>query len=186
MHLEEAKLGIVRVGAGRGFVIERRGRRLVITAAHCLPELPPAMSFSLLEERTYAKLLGDINAPPTIAAECLFVDPVADIAVLGEPDDQALPQASEAYGILTDACPTLPISDRIHDSALLLYLDGLWRPCTLRAFRNAFRVDATPSIQGGMSGSPILNTDGEAVGVVVTNEGPHPKLVDCLPAWLLR
>src|SRR5688572_13492148 len=139
MHLEEAKLGIVRVGAGRGFVIERGGQRLVITAAHCLPELPPAMSFSLLEERTYAKLLGDFNAPPTIAAECLFVDPVADIAVLGEPDNQALPEAAEAYGILTDACPALPISDCIHDSALLLYLDGLWRPCTLQIGRASCR-----------------------------------------------
>jgi hypothetical protein len=128
MHLEEAKLGIVRVGAGRGFVIERRGQGLVITAAHCLPKLPPAMSFSFLEKRTYAKLLGDINAPPTIAAECLFVDPVADIAVLGEPDNQALPEAAEAYGILTGRVPDIPISDRIHDSALLLYVDGLWRP----------------------------------------------------------
>ena len=37
---------------------------------------------------------------------------------------------------------------------------------------------------GGMSGSPILNCDGTAIGVVVTTESPHPRLDFNLPVWL--
>jgi hypothetical protein len=149
MNLEEAKLAIVRVGAGRGFVVKARCGRLIITAAHCLPELPPAMSFSLLEERTYGNLLGDIEAQPTIAAECLFADPVSDVALLGEPDGQAVPETWDAYDKLTSACVPIPVSARTNDSALMLYLDGHWRPCTLRTPRFAFWIDAQPSVQGG-------------------------------------
>ena len=34
--------GVMTAGSGRGFVVEGAGERLVITAAHCLPFLPPA------------------------------------------------------------------------------------------------------------------------------------------------
>ena len=144
------------------------------------------MSFSLLEERTYRNLLGGLQEQPSVAAECLFVDPVADIAVLGEPDNQLLTEAWEAYDEMVGACTTMPLSDSAGDAAMLFYLEGAWRPCRLHVNRQAFGIDAEPAIQGGMSGSPILNTAGEAVGVVVTNQGPHPKLVNHLPAWLAR
>jgi hypothetical protein len=66
---------IVKVGDGRGFVVQgARERRYVITAAHCLPHLPPAFGHSYLEERTYPRLLGPLADEPTIWAECLFVD----------------------------------------------------------------------------------------------------------------
>jgi hypothetical protein len=186
MQLDEATSAIVRVGAGRGFLVDGGRGRLVITAAHCLPELPPPMSISHLEERTYAQLLGGLHALPTVTAECLFVDPVADIAVLGEPDGQILPEAWEAYERLVGECGALTVSDSVSDSVLLLYLDGQWRPCALTASRQAFTIDAVPPIQAGMSGSPIMNVTGHAVGVVVTNQGLHPQLVNHLPAWLAR
>ena len=77
---------VVKVGAGRGFVMEPRGsfgRRVIVTAAHCLPKLPPACTASYTEERTYRNLVGSFDGPKgNVCAECLFVDPVADIAVL--------------------------------------------------------------------------------------------------------
>ena len=40
--MESAKRAVIAVGDGRGFVVEGRGEKLcVITAAHCLPHLPP-------------------------------------------------------------------------------------------------------------------------------------------------
>lgn len=33
---------VIRVGDGRGFMVERQRQRFVLTAAHCLPRLPPA------------------------------------------------------------------------------------------------------------------------------------------------
>jgi hypothetical protein len=87
---ESLKSAVITVGeGGRGFIVQG-DRHYVITAAHCLPEQPPPHSDSYLEERTY-KLLARLGAEPDVFAECLFADPVADIAVLGPPDDQGFP-----------------------------------------------------------------------------------------------
>jgi quinol monooxygenase YgiN len=56
--------------------------RVVVTAAHCLPKLPPAHAAAYWQERPYANLLGRLDCGKTkVYAECLFADPVADIAV---------------------------------------------------------------------------------------------------------
>ena len=85
---------VVRVGDGRGFVSEclnwhGRPERIVITAAHCLPKLPPCHLTSLYNDRTY-KLLGPLGGDLTAWAYCLFADPTVDIAVLGFPDDPGI------------------------------------------------------------------------------------------------
>src|ERR1700676_1265757 len=110
---------VVKVGEGRGFIISYRANvpqppkelpelkgfqapkfiedRLVVTAAHCLPEWPPPCSASYRQERT-SQLLGRLgNSANDVWAECLFADPVADIAVLGCPDDQAFGDEADAY-----------------------------------------------------------------------------------------
>jgi hypothetical protein len=56
--------------------------------------------------------------------------------------------------------------------------------------------DAIEGIMNGMSGSPILAKDGQAIGVCVASGGfpgekhtegePHPTLADDLPGWCLR
>ena len=97
--LEYVKNSVIRVGYGRGFVARTvDDSPVIITCAHCLPHMPPAtgaiMAFTY---KTYPRLVGVIGQKPTITVECLFVDPVADVAVLGEPDGQALPGEAEAY-----------------------------------------------------------------------------------------
>jgi hypothetical protein len=49
--------------------------------------------------------LRRILGPPgrkklTVWAACLFANPIADIAVLGQPDDQELSEQAEAYNRL--------------------------------------------------------------------------------------
>ena len=84
--LDQAKRSVVKVGGGRGFVIEGKwDRRMIVTTAHCLPSFPPCRSFSCAEERTYQDLLGPLNGPTAVWTECLFVDPISDLAVLGPP-----------------------------------------------------------------------------------------------------
>ena len=102
---------VIRVGDGRGFVVERRRQRFVLTAAHCLPKLPPAHPMSHTKERTYQALLGPLGAEPTVWAECLFADPVADIAILSGPDNQALFDQAEAYEEFLDDKVPLAIGD---------------------------------------------------------------------------
>ena len=54
----ELTRGVLRVGDGRGFVVEHRNylgheERIVITAAHCLPVLPSCHPMRYLHECTY-------------------------------------------------------------------------------------------------------------------------------------
>jgi hypothetical protein len=136
---------VVKVGDGRGFVFEQRisttgfakrkpikglqlrrfiERRLIFTAAHCLPKLPPAHAAAFNSERTY-KLLGSLDGTKeNVCAECLFVDPVADIAVLGCPDNQELYEEAEGYEDLTDDAPVVPIGKPRSGKGWILALDG--------------------------------------------------------------
>ena len=198
----EAAGAVVKVGDGRGFIIEAGHNRLIVTAAHCLPHFPLAAPISYTEERTYADLLGPLGkSVPKVCAECLFADPVGDIAVLGCPDDQALLNEAKAYEMLTEAAPSLRVSAmelprETKVSARLLTLDGRWAGCTVEHFGGPLWIsDAAEPIRGGMSGSPILDIGGAAIGVVCCgrgvvgeaySEGPNPNLSDMLPGWLLR
>jgi hypothetical protein len=72
MDSDNLTAAIITVGDGRGFVIEPARGRLVITAAHLLPSMPPCAFSSSCCERTYRALLGPLGGEPTVAAECLF------------------------------------------------------------------------------------------------------------------
>ena len=193
------KRAVVTVGEGRGFIVETTRDRLVVTAAHCLPHFPPALAIALTQERTYAALLGPLGGREAdVWTECMFADPIADIAVLGAPDYQALFEEAEAYDELIDDGPVLQIADPPpRGPAWLLTLDGQWARCEVQHSRGPLWIsDAAEPIMGGMSGSPILDPDGAAIGVVCcssggpgeihTEGGPNPKLTDSLPGWMLR
>ena len=71
------KGSVVTVGYGRGFVVNGKYDRLIITAVHCLyrggePYLPPAHAAMGTEDKTYAKLLAPLGADPTIWAASKF------------------------------------------------------------------------------------------------------------------
>jgi hypothetical protein len=172
--------------------------KLVITAAHCLPFFPPCVAASYLSERTYERLLGPIGAEATVWAECLFVDPISDLAVLGQPDNQALYEEADSYDALLNDLTPLPIKDAPEKSrAWLLSLDGQWFECVAQHSGGPLSITAaTQGIRGGMSGSPIINDAGHAVGVLclgsgrdgdlATEGGPNPRLACNLPAWLAK
>jgi hypothetical protein len=126
---------VVKVGnGGRGFVVKTQRlddfvNHIVITAAHCLAagrrKLPPAHPGSYLEERTYANLLGPLGkAKPKVWAECLFADPLADIAVLGSPDGQELYEQAEAYEALMERVPCFSVADAPKDRVKQIKLAG--------------------------------------------------------------
>jgi hypothetical protein len=215
---------VVKVGTGRGFVIEHRirvnirdfatvqsgkhfyfvKRRFVVTAAHCLPNLPPAHAFPHLMDRIYQELLRSLDgAKSNVWSECLFADPVADIAVLGCPDEQDLAEQADAYHALTDDIPALAIAKARSGRGWLLALDGVrWIPTTIRLASGIYGTSLLIGpTEAGMSGSPILNDSGRAVGIVaigtetVTESGEHqinkeagpqPILVNDLPARIVR
>src|SRR5436190_6324417 len=98
----EPKGTVVTVGEGRGFVVEHRGEHLVVTASHCLPWLPSGFGIAYSEERVYRNMLGPLDSAPTVACDCLFVNPVDDVAVLGVPDTQTFSAEADAYSALLE------------------------------------------------------------------------------------
>ena len=184
---------ILRVGEGRGFLVKRHHDCIVITAAHCLPDLPPPHPCAYLEELTYRRLLGPLGTEPTVWAHILFVDPVADIAVLGAPDGQVLTEQADTYEALMASAHPLAVAEapiqRDHKAAegeaRVLSLDGHWRDG--RVVRRGGWLAFTPEafFEPGMSGSPIINMSGKAIGVASANFR-SPALVHHLPTGLLR
>ncbi len=199
-----AKSAVVAVRDACGFIIEALlpnsvSGHFIITAAHCLPHLPPADAASDTKCRTYQELVGRLDKrPPKVWAECVFADPVADIAVLERPDDQALKEKAKAYDELIKLAEALPIADAPEEGpGWLLTLDRKWMACEVQNVGRLWIFKAAKPIVGGMSGSPILNSDGAAIGVVCcssggeqidqhTDGGPNPSLTDALPGNLLR
>jgi hypothetical protein len=198
--------GVLRVDDGRGTVIEAprlviegmrelEARRVVITSAHCLPHLPPPISAAYPEEKTY-RVLARLNDEPTVLAECLFVDPVADIAVLGEPNNQDAPDEADAFNELVQSTGVLPVANPQENelAAFLLSLDGHWFGCKVRRHHRwaLWEILAEEPIVGGMSGSPIRMADGAAIGIVCLSDddqphtgGDNPNLAAHLPGWLI-
>ena len=100
---------VIQVGDGRGFVIATKEARYVVTAAHCLPNLPPADPAAYAKDRTHPDFLGPLGGPRDVWAECVFANPVADLAVLARPDDQELSGRAAAYDHLIQAAKRFAI-----------------------------------------------------------------------------
>ena len=194
MIIERLKSGVITVGQGRGFVVEGVGERLVITAAHCLP-FPPAGPALV---RARGAHLRAASRPPWRGAPRVggvsLVDPIADIAVLGSPDN---PHA-DVYTALMWTATALSFGNPARHPvnfwapARLLSLDGRWFSCTIRHIGGPLWItNAAERVHGGMSGSPIVGEAGTTIGVVCTTtsprEGdPNARLSANLPGWLLR
>jgi hypothetical protein len=206
---------VLEVDGGRGFIIKYRlrippklrtgfglrkyiSKRVVVTAAHCLPNLPPAHACPSSLDKTY-KLLGKLGGSKSgVYAECLYVNPVGDIAVLGCPDEQARNYHPKAYHKLTDDAPVLQIGNARSGSEWVLSIEGRWVRTTLHLYCDIYGTSLwiDPTV-AGQSGSPILNQAGRVVGVVVIGgddkrrerrnerDGPQPILSRELPGWLI-
>ena len=154
---------VITVDKGRGFIIEHRAlfdfgggvrrlrRKLVVTASHCLPHAPKMPCYSY-QEATYANLLAPLGEEPTVWAECLFFDPVSDLAILGEPDNQELGEESEAYAFLVDERKPFTIAAPERGEGYMLALDGVRRRPQRNICTSIFDVDwSIPGKHAGQS-----------------------------------
>src|ERR1700730_11017654 len=95
-------------------------------------ECEPPGDASYLEERTYGALLAILDREPAICAECLFADPIADIAVVGSPDNQELGDEADAYEALVESVTPIAIAEAPEKGrAWLLSLEQKWFQCTV-------------------------------------------------------
>jgi len=204
---------VITVGNGRGFVIEHRvffdfgnglrrlRRKLVLTASHCLPH-PPVMPCYSYQETTYPNLLSPLGEEPSVWADCLFFDPVSDLAILGEPDNQEFGEESDAYARLVDGRKPFKIAAPETGEGYMLALDGVaWQPTPLKVHVTMWGSSLSTGVTlAGQSGSPILDGKGRAVALVsvggeaISNgvrtpmqswNEPQPIRKLALPPWLL-
>jgi hypothetical protein len=202
-HVSRLRKAILRVDGGRGFLVEQRRRaypmqgetetltvhtRYVVTAAHCLPWLPPSHPASYTEEHSYADLLGVVADVPSVTAECTYVDPVSDIALLCEPDNQVLPDEWDAWVDLVDERPRIRVASFTHDcDGWLFGIDNEWHRCHLSRMGGSRWLSITgapfEATARGTSGSPVFRDDGRAVALISSGPELNPILGDCLPRW---
>lgn len=183
---------IVRVGDGRGFILEATKKlgpyedkpgflnyRIVVTTAHCLPFIPPCQVVTNISERTYRKILGPLDTRKCkVWAECLFVDPIGDFAVLGSPDDKILHEQAENYQALMgqvghegyqrdspDPVPALRMGG-VPSRKSLVWVLSLDRKWVQLSAKGTVLMDSDRHLRAGMSGSPILNNHGKVWGVL--------------------
>jgi hypothetical protein len=196
---------ILTVGDGRGFVVEHKYERLIVTAAHCMPKLPPADRAAYEWEFCYPKLLGALGKKPSVMAQCVFVNPVDDVAVLGSPDNQVMCDDAIRYeALLENAIPfSIGQAPAKKGCGYLFSLEGDWFKCQVESDRSLWVSESAQPIRGGMSGSPVISKTGAAIGIVasarVTIEkgklkdipadkygNSNPCLARDLPVWLLQ
>lgn len=196
--MEKMKTPIVRVGGsegmGRGFWIGSPDFAMIITAAHCLPHYPPRLGLiSYVSERTYIDFVYSLDGTCKCSAECLFVDPISDLAVLGCPDDELWEKywefANESAFLEIGPLAAGETSIRVmyDDSKSIRRVIKTAPPFRANFYPRAFSINPNDGeenrIKSGMSGSPVLTDDGKAVGVLC-NDHFGPLLFQCLPPWI--
>ena len=126
-------------------------------------------------------------------AECVFADPLADVAVLTAPDGQSLFEEYEAYEALIEAHPALRLAVMSAAAPVwLLTLTGEWVQCQAERQGGLATFAETIALAGpraayasGTSGSPILAGDGHVVGLVSVGNMLDPVLLAALPSRLV-
>jgi hypothetical protein len=209
MHNSQPNLltaAVVQVGTGRGFIVGAADdQRYIITAAHCLPRsrYPFPHLANGGQELTFPRFIGPLGSKRSkhsIWGELCVLSLTDDIAVFAMPDNQALGDEADEYEEFTatamlvgDAPPLVPPYEwkTVPGApAWMLSLDLQWLPCIVHS-NGRFLVTSGAKIEGGMSGSPILDANGAAIGLISTSrdhashfDDCHPRLAGCLPPWL--
>jgi len=181
--VEAATVQFAARGGGRGVLVPGG---FILTAAHCIRwslEGGMALGDDYVEKAKTAD--GEV-----LQLSVLAVEPVTDIAVLGSPDAQHIPDAAQKFdefaartkpvpvfigamepvitrkklGSLTMSVPT-PFAMPI----LIYNLDKRWVKGTGTVFKSGqptVWVETDEEIKGGASGGPIVTLDGELVAIV--------------------
>ena len=172
--IEKSIVRLVGLG-GQGVVV---GGDMILTASHCIEyttDIRMAANEDFIE-------CFEANGRQYMASP-KAVEPVSDIAVLGEPDNQTFTEQADNYLEFVRSVVPVPI---FMDTLELRKPFRVW----IRSHNDAWVkgeaqmnwpecariwVKATEPIEGGASGGPIVNDNGELVGLVSMISDPQPR-----------
>jgi hypothetical protein len=181
---------------------ERRGvlvpGQFILTAAQCLFWKGTLMMQRDLHERIQA------SDGIELTGACCAVEPVADIAVLGAPNDQVMPSDYKAWLEFFGRADPVPLSTPKlgigqSQSVSIFRQHEEWVPATMTRVglpgpaEGRFAIESDHPILAGDAGSPVVDDAGHLVGVVPEvpkgGSGPHaghlPVACYALPRWVL-
>jgi S1-C subfamily serine protease len=129
-----------------------------------------------------------------LRASVAAVEPMADIAVLGAPDNQALPEDSLAFDAFVNEVAPVPLYPRpvevdVPIAVLFHTHTGRWITGTVTRYGapwshpngTAYLSTRTP-IEGGTSGGPVVDRFGRLVGLVSNSSETNPHAPNLMPA----
>jgi S1-C subfamily serine protease len=161
----------------------------ILTAAHCVKWSGHGdmalgdFFFETIKTRDGRTLKGSLHA----------AEPVADIAVIGAPDDQALPADCFAYLDFTETTEAVPLFRRALRPAQSLAVQvlthkGQWvvgtvTNCSIKLSVGTLVLKTNQQIKGGTSGGPVVTESGELIGLVSWTSEPGLEGIVCAP-WL--
>lgn len=184
----------VRFSDGEGVIVPGN---LIVTAAHVLREWSSAGGMAL----------GDVSLEEirtadgtTITAVVMAVEPIADIAVLGAPDEYKLAMAYEAAieGVIPVPLCTDDFPLFVRFPAHVFTHTDHWVTvqavqCAVNAPNLAFSEASDGGIAGSTSGGPVVTEAGHLIGVVSTAggtdgadsgiDGMVPRVHLAVPEW---
>lgn len=207
---EQATVRVTKRG-GQGVLIgnyhtlERLGHHFVVTAAHCVGfDCEGGMALGDYYIEDIETKSGGLNVSPWA------IDPVSDVAILGALDGQVFFDEAEQFELFSEN--TVPVPLRLDGFALNKPFDvyvfthkNQWVKGTAQQCRpdaSNLMVQFDEQIEGGTSGGPVINEEGELVGVIstagslVASDGVTPLMKECsgsiprpyltMPVWVAR
>jgi S1-C subfamily serine protease len=192
--INEATFSIHQSSGGRGLCILVQGG-YVLTAAHCLEwDCSARMAFG------HSPLITISSGERSYQVRAVAVEPVSDIAVLANPEED-IPEWEVFEEFVASMTPVklqhrvppprqpFPVWIRTH---LKNWVSGT---ATYGGGGAYLKLETPCEICNGTSGGPIVNSEGELVGIVSHGENKPvkgcygstaPLAALALPAWLLR
>jgi hypothetical protein len=163
----------------------------ILTAAHCISW-----------DHNGGMALGDHFVEPITTRDGSnlhvgpwVVEPVSDIAVLGELDNQVFFEQCDAFEEWRESVQPIAVSDRVlqpQESIAVHVLSHKGHWIAGKATRHGHGawprlwIETASCIEGGTSGGPIVDEEGKLLGVVSwgNEDGAFPVACLALPSWI--
>ena len=185
-RVEQATVHLVERG-GRGVLVPGA---FIMSATHCVPWRGTGMMALGEEYPTEIETTSGVKFRLGVYA----CDPVADIATLGELDNQQFPDDADCFEEWREQVEPVPLCYRRikpgQDEPIFIYTyKREWIAGTVTRYGydipySSVALRLPDGIESGTSGSPVVTADGLLLGIVSHDER-MPVCAMALPRWVL-